>query len=193
MHMPCASQSAFATLCGFLLLGLPCAALGAQSSKPVLGIPFGETLVMKICPFNTDKTKAACWIAKPFVHKPTGAKLGSIHLPNPNSRPEWAAYAAFEVTLDREDKVQEIKVHPIGEPDRYEIAKSISLRFGAPREDQLRRSDVSWASWKTDEGNVEMRCQRECWIEFRTPSAQSARDVEKRARDKSNAERPKAP
>jgi hypothetical protein len=174
------------------LLVLSCG-VNAQPVKTLLGVPFGGVMKMKICPPNTDKSKDACWLSKPFVYAPTGAKLGSVHLPNPNSRPEWAAHVMFEVALDRQDRVQEITVHTFNDLDRYKIAESISQRFGAPHVDQLRRNEVSWASWKSEEGYVEMRCKDECWIEFRSPSAQAARDVEKREREKVKAERPKAP
>lgn len=181
------------SLIAFLSLAFACVAANAQSEKRLLGIPFGDTLIMGNCPSNTDNAKAPCWIGSPFIYKPTGAKLGSVHLPNPNGRPAWAAHVMFELMLDRQDKVQELKVRTFNEADRYKIAESISQRFGAPLEDQLRRSDVSWASWRSDEGHVEMRCKGECWIEFRTPSAQSAREAELRDREKLNAQRPKAP
>lgn len=184
--------SLFKSLSVSLLLGLSCTAY-AQSGKLLLGIPFGERLIMKICPPNVDKAKEPCWISTPFVYKPTGSKMGSIHLPNPNTRPEWAVYAMFEALLDRQDRLQEIKVHTFNESERHKIADSISQRFGSPHENQLRRTDVSWASWKSSEGFVEMRCKGECWIEFRTPSAQAARDAEQRERELANTKRPKAP
>ncbi|MEN9374658.1 MAG: hypothetical protein RIR79_2210 [Pseudomonadota bacterium] len=184
--------SLFKLLSISLSLGLSCTVY-AQSGKLLLGVPFGEKLIMKTCPLNTDKAKEPCWIGSPFLYKPTGTKLGSIHLPNPDSRPEWAAHGMFEVSLDRQDKLQEIKVHLFSESDRHKIADSISQRFGSPHENQLRRTDVSWASWKSSEGSVEMRCKGECWIEFRTPSAQAAREAEQRDRELANAKRPKAP
>lgn len=192
-HMPSSVRPTFTSLIGFLSLTLSCSALNAQSGKLLLGIPFGERLSMKTCPFNTDKAKSPCWIDAPFVYKPTGAKLGSVHLPNPDRRPEWAAHVMFKVTLDRQDRVQEISVQTFTDSDRYKIAESISQRFGTPREDQLRRSDISWASWKSQEGYVEMRCKGECWIEFRTPSAQTERETEQRDRERVSATRPKAP
>lgn len=186
-------KSNFPSLIAFLSLALSCGALNAQSGKLLLGIPFGEKLSIKACPFNTEKAKTPCWIDTPFVYKPTGEKLGSVYLPNPNSRPEWAAHVMFEVVVDRQDRVQELKVRTFSDSDRYKIAESIGQRFGVPREDQLRRNDISWASWKSEEGHVEMRCKGECRIEFRTPSAQTAREAELRKREKTNAERPKAP
>ncbi|WP_139826197.1 MULTISPECIES: hypothetical protein [Derxia] len=165
----------------------------AQAGKQILGIPFGEPLRMQKCPSNTEAAKAPCWIDKPFIYKPTGGKLGSVHIPKPESRPEWAAHAWFELSLDRQDKVQQIKVEIFGPADRQQIASSISQRFGRPTENQLDRSDVSWVSWSTAEGRVEMRCQEKCWIEFRTPSEQLAREAEKRERERVNENRPKAP
>lgn len=185
-------QPVFVSLGAFLLLALFFTALNAQTGKLLLGIPFGEPLHLKICPFNTDTAKAPCWVSKPFVAG-SGHRLGSIHLPNANSRPDWAENVQFRVLLDRQDRVLEINVNTLTNTNRYEIADSISKRFGLPQEDQLRHAEISWARWKSLEGNVEMRCKDECWIDFRTPSAQAERETELRAREKSNAAKPKAP
>lgn len=182
-----------APLAPFIVLALSFSALSAQPGTHLLGIPFGERLSMKICPFNTDQVKVPCWINAPFVYKPTGAKLGSVHLPNPDGRPEWAANAMFKLTLDRQDKVQEIRVETFSDSDRSTIGESITQRFGIPLEDELRRSDGSWASWKSQDGYVEMKCKGKCWIDFRTPSAQAAREAEKHERENVNAKRPKTP
>jgi hypothetical protein len=99
----------------------------------------------------------------------------------------------FELMLDKSGVVQEVKVNTFNAHERHDIAESISQRFGTPFENQLHRYDISWAKWRSPEGYVEMRCQAECWIEFRTPSAQAAREAGLAERAKSEAARPKAP
>jgi len=165
----------------------------AQAQSRLLGIPFGDKLALAQCPTNTDKAKAPCCIDRPFLYKPTGSKSGYVHLPNAEERPEWAAHAMFQISLDKNARVQELKVNTLGSQNRFQISESISKRFGKPIQDELRRSDVSWASWRSTEGSVEMRCKDECWIEFRTPTAQAALDAELAERAKVNAARPKAP
>jgi hypothetical protein len=99
----------------------------------------------------------------------------------------------FQLTLDSAEVVQEIRVNTFSSQGRNEIAESISARFGVPFENQLQRQDISWAEWRSSEGYVAMRCQDECWIDFRIPSAQSARELELAERARMEAARPKAP
>lgn len=165
----------------------------AQTPMKLLGIPFGEKLALAQCPANTAKAKSPCWIDRPFLYKPTGSKSGYVHLPNAEERPEWAAHAMFEITQDKDGRVQELKVNTFSSDDRILVSESISKRFGKPFQNELRRSDVSWAYWRSAEGYVEMRCKDECWTEFRTPSAQAAREAELAERTRVNAARPKAP
>mgnify|MGYP000856758310 FL=1 len=176
-----------------LAASLPTVGALAQTGKLLLGVPFGEKLDLRQCPSNTDKANAPCWIEKPFLYKPTGSRLGHIHLPNPSTRPEWASYAMFQIDLDKDNRVQELKVTTFDSKDRIQVGESISLRFGKPLENELRRSDASWASWRSSEGYVDMRCVDKCWIEFRTPTAQAAREAEMAERNRMNASRPKAP
>lgn len=177
----------------FLLVAIGCGSLNAQPSKTLLGIPFGEKLSVKNCPSNMEKSKVPCWMAPPFVHKPTGVKIGSVFLPNPKNRPVWAEHAIFFVSLDRQGRVQTLKVNTFISSERYEIARSISQRFGEPRVDELRQKGASWASWKSEEGCVDLQCTDECWTEFRTPTAQAEREAGQRNSAKVDASRPKAP
>lgn len=168
------------------------AAISAQEVTPLLGVPFGGPMKLTRCPFNTDQAKAPCWIGQPYVHKPTGSTSGSVYLPGADRRPEWAAYAMFEVTIDKAGKVQSMEVHTLRQ-GRQKIADSISLRFGSPYKNELKRPDVGWAHWKSAEGTAEMNCSDECWITFRTPTAQADLDAELAERAKKDAGRPKAP
>ena len=165
----------------------------AQAQSRLLGIPFGEKLVLAQCPANTEKANTPCWIDRPVFYKQTGSKSGYVYLPNPKERPEWAAHVMFRISVDKDARVQELKVNTLNSQDRIQIAESISKRFGKPFEDELRRSDISWASWRSTEGHVEMRCKDECWIDFRTPAAQATREAEMAERAKVNAARPTAP
>lgn len=165
----------------------------AQQAPTLFGVPFGSELALTECPENTDKAKRPCWVSQPFLHKPTGSKSGYVHLPKAQDRPEWAANVMFQLSQDRNGRVQEIKVRTFGSHNRIQIGESISKRFGKPTQDELRRSDVSWASWRSSEGAVEMRCGDECFIEFRTPPAQKSLEAELAERARANATRTKAP
>lgn len=183
----------FWAVSGAIALG-PTGWAATQSVEPsLLGIPFGGELRLSPCPKNTDHAKAPCWIDKPFVHAASGAKLGYAFLPNPGGRPEWAAHAMFHLQLDRHNRVSVIKVETFHADNRLEIAESISRRFGKPARDELWRTDVAWANWRSPQGYAELRCTRECVAEFRTAAAQQAYDEENSARERRNAERPVAP
>ena len=114
-------------------------------------------------------------------------------MPKSYSRPKWAAYAMFHLSLDRSDLVEEISVEAFDAKTRFEIADSISQRFGTPFDIELRREDLSWAKWESGEAFVEMFCQTRCRVTFRTPAAQARHDAELAARRKKEAARPKAP
>lgn len=174
-------------------LATQCVAADVLAQATLLGVPFGEKLQLVQCPAITDKARVPCWIDKPFLYKPTGSKSGYVHLPNSKDRPEWAAYAMFQILQDKDGRVQELKVNTFGSQGRAQISESISMRFGKPYQDELRRSDISWAAWRSPEGHVDMRCKEECWIEFRTPAAQAALKSELAERAKQNANRPKSP
>jgi hypothetical protein len=165
----------------------------AAAQSRMLGIPFGEKIVLTLCPINSEKSKVPCWIEAPFLFKPTGSKSGLVHLPMSEDRPEWAAHAMFRISLDKNSRVQELKVNTSSARNKSQISESISTRFGKPVQDELFRRDISSATWRSSEGFVEMRCKDECWIEFRTLQAQSERESELAERAKVNAARPKLP
>ena len=104
-----------------------------------------------------------------------------------------AANATFELTIGKSGTVQQLKVITFNSLDRFNIAESISRRFGEPQVDELRHSETSWANWRSPEGYVEMRCQRERWIDFRTPPSQASLEAELASRSKGDAARPKSP
>ena len=164
-----------------------------QTPKELLGVPFGSPISIARCPTNTAKALRPCWIGRPFIYKPTGSLYGHVYLPNSNQRPAWAANATFELTIGKSGVVQQLRVNTFNLLDRFNIAESISRRFGEPQVDELRHSETSWANWRSPEGYVEMRCQRERWIDFRTPPAQASLEAELASRSKGDAARPKSP
>ena len=180
----------------FAECALLCLVVAASYAKAegLLGLPFGDKLELRACPANSDKAKAPCWIDKPFFYKPTGAKLGYIHVPNPDSRPSWAAYAMFQITLDGDSKVQELRVEPVSREAHDEILSSVSIRFGAPKQSDRFDNGLSSASWRSSEGTANMYCSPgKCFVEFRTPKAQAEREAGMAAQRLKNAARPKAP
>jgi len=160
--------------------------------ETVLGVPFGEKLSVAQCPVNTDDAESPCWVGKPFIAK-DGTRTGYVHLPFPDRRPAWAAYGLFQLHIDKADRVQEVKANIFKASARLQIAESISARFGTPKEIQLNKPDAGWASWKTDSAYIEMRCTSECWVEFRTPSAQARHELELAQRAKIDRARPVSP
>lgn len=165
----------------------------AEASNRLLGIPFGDKLQLTRCPADTRNVKRPCWIDKPFFHKALGTTSGYVRFPDSDSRPRWAAHGMFTLVLDKEGTVQEIKVNTYVPSERFEIAQSISSRFGKPVTDRLRSSDAAAAYWHTHEGTAQLRCNNECWVEFRTPEAQAARDAKLAVQQNSDAARPVAP
>lgn len=165
----------------------------AQSAKPLLGVPFGDSLKLSICPFNTDGVKKPCWVGKSFFYQPTGSTSGMVHLPGADQRPAWAAYASFNLTLDKDGRVQHLRAEVADGKERHKIADSISLRFGTPFKNELALRQLASASWRSPEGTVEMLCGDKCWVDFRTPKAQAERDAELAERARKEAARPSAP
>lgn len=150
----------------------------AASAVTVLGLPLGEKISppVRLCPANTDNAKNICWVGWPYLSK-DGSRLGTVHLPNPDTRPEWAAYAMFKAYVGQDGVLLELEVSTFGAKDKNEIASSISSRFGLPIESTLSRSDVSWAKWVNKDIYINMACTLEkCWVEFKSPRAQAERD-----------------
>lgn len=177
-----------------LLAGVPCLSL-AEESVQVFGLPLGGKLKNPvICPFNTDKSKVLCWIGKPFVSN-NGDRFGTVHLPNPDSRPLWAAYASFDVSVAKTGELKSIRAKTFKSSDRTAIANSIASRFGLPDDTTLGQS-VGHAIWSRSGVHIEVLCGSEqdiCMATFRSPSAQAEHDealTEARRKDKA---RPKSP
>lgn len=168
----------------------------ATDAMSVFGLPLGGMLKTQplSCPTNTDRAKEICWIDKPFVAS-NGDRLGSIHLPNPDSRPAWAAYAMFSVKIAKDGVLEELKVRTLSAKEKHVIAQSLSSRFGLPNETTLPRNDTASATWARSDIFIYMLCDRSefCIVEFRSPKAQVEREREAAARRQKDSARPASP
>lgn len=162
----------------------------------VLGLPLQGRIDPGIrqCPDDSSKSKWSCWIDKPFVAS-SGAKLGTAYLPNPDRRPRWAAYALFHLTLDRDGRLDEIKVSTMDPAQKPEIATSISERFGRPDSSTLAEPDVGSATWSKPEVHIDLLCSRTqpCTVIFRSPKAQLELERQQAARRSVDLKRPISP
>jgi hypothetical protein len=186
----------FANSCLIAALALISATAHAADAMPVFGLPLGGKLKAQphSCPTNTDKAKDICWIDKPFVAA-NGDRLGSVHLPNPDGRPAWAAYATFSAQIAKDGVLEELKVRTFSAKEKHVIAQSLSSRFGLPNETTLPRNDAASATWARSEIFIYMLCDRSefCIVEFRSPKAQAEREREAAARRQKDSARPASP
>ena len=137
----------------------------ASEAVTVLGLPLGGKLASPppSCPFNTDNLKKICWLSSPFVHK-DGSRIGTVVIPDPKSRPKWAAYSLVELSVKRDLTLTSIKVSSDG-TDRSEIYQSISTRFGPP----WHQTGFQSARWDREGVLIELLCasRTKCWATFR--------------------------
>lgn len=158
--------------------------IAAAAPTQILGIPLGAKLSYSpaVCPINTDKAQRICWIGQPFKGV-DGSRLGHAHIPDPDSRPKWAAYTMFELTVASDRTVKEIKVKSEN-TERAEILASIAARFGAPR-----AQGPQSANWFHSDVHVEMLCasNTKCWTTFKVPPSEEEikRAAARQAREKS--------
>jgi hypothetical protein len=177
----------------FLLLVVLLGAGQAGAAGALLfGIPWGEPISLRACPRLFLQSDRPCWLGEPFVAG-SGSKLGHVWLPDASVRPAWAEHATFKLTVDKLNRVQEIQVKTVTDLGRFEVAESISARFGMPARNNLSAFDIRSASWRSAEGTVEMLCKDSCWITFRTLAKQAALDAELAERRRRTEEKPKAP
>lgn len=167
----------------------------AADQVTVLGVPLGGkiTPALKVCPFDTDDSKSICWVGKPFVSK-DGTRLGTVHLPNPNSRAEWAAYAGFNIFMAKDGTIDLLKVTVRDVRAKNVIAESISSRFGLPQTTTLQRDDLAEARWRGEGIEVRQVCIPSfCEVRFMSAAALRNEAQEKEAAARVKMARPVAP
>lgn len=156
------------TLLALVMLALPIAVVAAPTQ--VLGIPFNGKLQYspRICPLNNEKSEEICWRSSPRIDD-VGGRVGSVHLPDADSRPLWAARGWFELALNKDLTVTRIKVLAEG-TERETIFQSISTRFGTPVSDDGRA-----ARWLHKDATIQMLCAAptKCWATFSVPVAET--------------------
>lgn len=171
-----------------------CSGVFAAGGVPVLGVTVGGDVALKLaaCPSDPDKSKVVCWVDKPFKAS-TGDMLGSVHLPNPDARPEWATYAMFNATLGKTGELKVLGVETIDDKARLTIRDSISTRFGPPSQTTLQATGPGSTTWARNDIYITMLCSTKCVVSFRSPAAQAEREKQMAEHAKKNAAKPVSP
>lgn len=166
----------------------------AATNEPVtvLGIPIGGALkaMPKTCPFDTDKSKNPCWVGTPHKHA-DGSYTGGLHLPDPDSRPKWAAYATFDAQISRERVLDKLSARAHGTRNLKEIQDSISSRFGLPTSSSSSPSAIS-STWSKPEIHIKLLCSPGdfCVVELTSPAYRADYERQMEQRRAKDATRP---
>lgn len=165
----------------------------AGAASPVLGLPLGGPFKVKDeCPIDARQAKEVCWIGPPRITD-SGGNIGAIYVPDPDSRPLWAAYARFKVQVAADGMLESIELMASGR-DRTTIAQSISTRFGTARENSEGRMGSMKARWVAEGIEASLLCLPEdCYVSFNSPRYQARLEAELAERKRINAARPVAP
>ena len=160
------------TFLALVMTVLPLAVMAAPTQ--VLGIPFNGKLKYPpgICPLNNDKAEQICWRSTPRSDD-LGGHWGSVHLPDPEARPLWAARGWYELAVKKDLTVTRIKVLAEG-TERDTIFQSISTRFGTPVSDDGRA-----ARWLHQDATIQLLCAAptKCWATFTAPGPRAEPDT----------------
>ncbi len=161
----------------------------------IFGYPLGGKISppVKQCPSNSDKSKVICWIEKPRIAK-DGVRSGHLHLPNPDSRPSWAAFVGFQAEISNSGILEVLHVRTNkGYADKIDIQNSITSRFGLPESTNIFNRGTVSATWDTNEAYIHMICNddKECFVEFRSLYSQKERIKAHAAQDLIESKRPK--
>jgi hypothetical protein len=183
----------------FILATLtPCHYAAAADSAMIFNLPLGGKLKMpvRVCEFReigSDQVRSMCWIERPFMHK--GTMLGGLELPNPDSRPSWAAHALFKAQVGNDGTLEKLSARSSSFDRQYEIRQSIESRFGLPSEVSPTGSPISGAAWHQKDIHIKMLCSREigCDVEFSSVRAYDALQKELSARRAKDSARPISP
>jgi hypothetical protein len=151
---------------GFVLL----AVTSFAGVVPVFGLPLGGkfSTALPRCPVDASTSKVMCWVGKPFLGG--GGALGSIGLPGADTRPAWAAYAMFEVEIDKHGVLDRLRVRAFDGQQKPAIEASIARRFGVPTTSQPLVDHISSATWVRDDIDISLICKDECFVEFKRPA-----------------------
>lgn len=178
-----------------LLTALITCSAFAYEAVTVFGLPLAGKFEKKpnICPLNSAKSKTICWIVKPYVGK-DGVRIGDVHLPDPDSRPAWAAYRIFHIRIENDGELSEIEFETDDSELRQVIERSISYRFGPPKDNSLSAPGTGSASWQLNDIFIRQMCSTEiCIVSFRSRRLQNEVERQIADRKKKEALRPISP
>lgn len=171
----------------------------ASPETTVFGIPIGGKLPqqLKVCPVSAlgsgASAKAMCWVDKPFKDK-DGTAIGDVVIPNPDGRPEWAAYATFKAGISKDGTLKWLNLTDINGSRKSEIANSISQRFGLPLETTLAQAGSSAAKWQSQSLGIQQICTaRLCEVRFTSQAERDAEALAQEAVYRTKAARPATP
>lgn len=169
---------------------------GAAEPITVLGLPLGGKLStpLRKCQDAPPKRDAGpCWVTS--QKWPRGSVSGSLHLPDDDKRPAWAAHAMFEASFAKDGTLTEFTVETSDLHSFGTIVDSISSRFGRHAMPSPPSSYSGYASWDRPEINIHILCKTmgNCYTKF--VSAEVAAYNRKRLQElaRKDAERPIAP
>lgn len=173
-----------------LLLGL---SVRADQTIKVLGLELGGKISqpINICPADRDKAKSICWVEKPFKAK-DGDLMGSVRLPNPDSRPLWAAYAIYKFHLAKDGTLKSLTVRSVVDSQKPEILQSLKTRFGEPNSAEQHESGFL-ARWDKPDIYIQLICTPICEVGFRSVAYHAEMLANMSAQKKIEAARPVTP
>ena len=138
----------------------------------VFGLPLGGEIspYPKACSkknYEID-VKTTCWVSKQENNNKKGA-FGIINVPGRASRPKWAEYASFTISVNKgNNSVKRIIVDTFDSSKQDEIVKSISSRFGPPSNPYSNKVGFI-TDWTTKDAHIKMSClyqENKCTVEF---------------------------
>lgn len=150
--------------------GSPATKGPAPKGVLVFGLPIGGVLKPgpKVCTtaeITSITGRSMCWLVKPTTNK-DGSKLGILHMPDPDSRPEWAASAQFNAIVSKAGTLDWLNVVVKDGANKHQIADSISKRFGYPVQAPLPQNFI-YATWHKEGLQIDQVCDyRQCTVKF---------------------------
>ena len=177
---------------GFLLGGVLACWCAPGLAVTIFGVPIGEKLQPQACPPKKETARQMCWVGRPAVAR-DGSKLGTLHLPAHEGKPSWAGNQPFMVTLSKDGTVEELKLPNVPARERPAVIRSISGRFGTPR-NAGEQGSTAWAGWAADGVHIKLACQDErCLFTVRTNTAEASARLQADARKTTEAGKPGTP
>ena len=173
-------------------------ALASAEPVTVLGLPLGGKPhpAMRQCkelPGRKYTEQGLCWVY--FTPYGKGGASGMLNVPNPDSRPRWAAYAEFKANVDQSGTLTDFTVVTRDASRADEIIDSIATRFGKPTASNSQPPAKWYAAWDKPEIGISVLCNVSdgCYVRFASAEVAAADRERIKARMKVDAARPISP